>query len=314
MPKCRFLITGGSGMVGEALKEILIGRNVTFLSSRECDLRDEMKTVTFFRKCKPKYVIHLAARVGGIKANSDYIADFFTENIRINTNVLECSRMMGVKKAISVLSTCIYPAKVKYPLTEEQLHNGFPHESNYGYAFAKRALDVMSRAYRKQYNCNFITAISNNLFGKYDNFDLDNSHVIPAIIRKIHEAKINDKKEVIFWGDGSAKREFTYAKDFAKALLFLFEKYEGEEPVNLGNTKEYTIKTVVGLVSKMLDYKGKIIWDKTKPNGQLKKPSSNKKFLKLGWKEKDYTDFEIALKETVDWVVYNYPNLRGIKI
>ena len=163
--------------------------------------------------------------MGGLKANLNNLGSFYYENIIINSNVLEASRKFNVKKVVSLLSTCVYPDKITYPLTEEQIHNGKPHDSNYGYAYAKRMLDVQSQAYRDQYGCNFITAIPNNLFGENDNFDLENSHLIPAIIRKVHEAKMNNS-DIILWGDGSPLREFTYSKDLAKIILFLLNNYD----------------------------------------------------------------------------------------
>lgn len=303
------LVTGGTGMIGAAVKNILPEAN--FISSKDYNLLDESQTENMFQELKPDYVIHLAAKVGGVKANYDNLGNFFLENIRINTNVLECSRKHNVKKVISLLSTCVYPNNSVYPLTEEQINNGEPHYTNFAYAYAKRMLDVQSRAYRKQYGCNYVTAIPNNLFGENDYFDLKDSHVIPAIIRKIYEAKINDIPPV-FWGDGTPLREFTYSKDLAEILLFLLEKYDEENPINIGNTEEYSILQVVNYVSKILDYRGEIIWDKTKLSGQFRKPSSNKKLIQLGWEKNSYTDFKLALKNTCEWFTMNYPNIRGV--
>jgi GDP-L-fucose synthase len=312
--KSRYLITGGTGLLGNAFQNIEkpLGEWI-FLSSKDCDLRNEQETKKLFNDIKPDYVFHLAAKVGGLKANMNYMADFYIDNIRINNNVLDAAKEVKVKKLVSVLSTCIFPTNVSYPLTEDQLHNGLPHESNQGYAYAKRMIHIQSLSYRRQYNCNFICAIINNLFGENDNFDLNDSHVLPAIIRKIYEAKLNNQNEVSFWGDGSPKREFTYTKDIAKALVFLLQNYNEPEPINIGNTKEYKIKEVVKIVKKIIDYKGKIIWDETMSNGQLKKPSCNKKFLYLGWKKENYTDFEEGLRNTIEWFKSNYPNnIRGV--
>jgi len=303
------LVTGGTGMIGAAVKNILPEAN--FISSKDFNLLDETQAENMFQELKPDYVIHLAAKVGGVKANYDNLGNFFLENIRINTNVLECSRKHNVKKVISLLSTCVYPNNSVYPLTEEQINNGEPHYTNFAYAYAKRMLDVQSRAYRKQYGCNYVTAIPNNLFGENDYFDLKDSHVIPAIIRKIYEAKINNTPP-IFWGDGSPLREFTYSKDLAEILLFLLEKYDEEHPINIGNTEEYSILQVVKYVSEILDYRGEIIWDDTKLSGQFRKPSSNKKLIDLGWEKDLYTDFKLALKNTCEWFTMNYPNIRGV--
>ena len=306
----RIIVTGGTGMVGKALQNFL-GQNTLFLSSKQCDLTDFEKTLELFNNYKPKYVFHLAAKVGGIVANTRFIGDFYRDNSMINTNVLEASRLCGVKKLISLLSTCVYPDKCSYPLTEKDIHNGKPHRSNFAYAFAKRMLDVQSRAYRQQYGCNYITAVPNNLFGKHDNYDLENSHVIPAIIRKIHEAK-RDNKDVVLWGTGSPLREFTYSEDLAKVLIFLMQKYDDPEPINVGNTKEISIKNVADTISQIMNYDAKIIWDSTKPDGQLRKPSNGKKLVDYGWGQDLYTDHFKALKETCEWSEKNYNNLRGV--
>ena len=299
-------------MVGSAFKEIETEHELIFVGSKEGDLRDPHATRFMMIEYRPAAVIHLAAKVGGIKANMDYLGDFYKDNILINTNVLEASRLYNVKKVISLLSTCIYPDKVSYPLTEDQIHNGPPHKSNYAYAYAKRMLDVQSRAYREQYGCNFITAVPNNLFGENDNFDLENSHVIPAMIRKMYEAKLKNES-VTLWGDGSPLREFTYSKDLAEILLFLLEHYDEPQPINVGNTQEVSIKEVAQMIAEILEFRGEIIWDTTKPKGQLRKPSDNSKLLELGWREEEYMNFRKALTETCKWVILNYPNIRGIK-
>lgn len=290
-------------MVGSAFKNIL--PNAKYIT------RDEFHNLSY--DITNKSVIHLAAKVGGVKANTDYIANFYHENSIINQKILDYSHINGAKKVVSLLSTCIYPDApyVNYPLTEDQLHLGPPHDSNFGYAYAKRMVDVMSRAYRQQYGCNFITAIPNNLYGEGDNFDLENSHVIPALIRKVWEAKINYKKYIECWGDGKPLREFTYSTDIAKILLFLLENYNEPEPINIGNTKEYSIENVIEMICKQLDYSGEIVWQIDKPSGQYRKPSCNKKLLDLGWREKDYTSLEEGLKKTCDWFIMTYPNIRG---
>ena len=182
------LVTGGTGMVGVALQKLI--PDAIFIGSKHFDLKSKEEVSKMFAYYEPEYVIHLAAKVGGVKANKDFLADFYYDNIMINTNVLECAKDYKVKKLLSLLSTCIYPDSVCYPLLEKNIHEGEPHESNFAYAYAKRMLDVQSRAYREQHGCNFITAVPNNLFGENDNFDYNNSHVIPAIIRKIYEAKL----------------------------------------------------------------------------------------------------------------------------
>ncbi len=300
----KIVITGGTGMVGSAFKRL--------------DLDAEYPTRTEFHNnlydVREKNIIHLAAKVGGVKANTDEIGEFYRTNSIINQKLLHHAHCSDAKKVVSLLSTCVYPDKpyVTYPLTEDQLHLGPPHQSNFGYAYAKRMVDVMSRAYRQQYGCNFITAIPNNLYGENDNFDLENSHVIPAIIRKVWEAKINEKPCVECWGDGSPLREFTYSEDIARILLFLLENYDDPEPINIGNTQEFSIKEVVKMVCSILEYDGDILWNTEMPSGQYRKPSSNQKLLDLGWKKEWYTSLEKGLTKTCKWVIINYPNLRGI--
>ena len=301
------LVTGGTGMVGSALKSLIPSAH--FTSTAECDLRNSLDTQRLFSHYRPLEVIHLAARVGGIKANLENLGAFYHDNIMINTNVLEASRKYKVKKVVSLLSTCIYPDEVTYPLTEDQIHAGTPHESNFSYAYAKRMLDVQSRAYRQQYGCNFITAVPNNLFGENDNFDLEDSHVIPAMIRKIYHASLTNK-DVHLWGDGSPLREFTYSKDLATILMFLLKEYDGEYPINIGNTKEYSIKEVAQMIAKIMRFSGKIIWQTEMPSGQHKKPSDSSKFKSIC--DTNYTDFEKALRNTCNWFIMNYPNIRGI--
>ena len=308
----RILITGGTGMVGSAFKGIKTNHKISLIGSKEYDLTDYQDARFAILDHSPDVIIHLAAQVGGIKANIEYAGDFYRNNITINTNVLEAARSFKVKKVVSLLSTCVYPNEVTYPLTEDQIHNGIPHSSNYAYAYAKRMLDVQSRAYRKQYGCNFITAIPNNLFGEHDNFDLENSHVLPAIIRKVHEAKLSGTS-VSLWGDGLSLREFTYSRDLAEILLFLLEHYDEPDPINVGNTNEISIKEAAETICEIMDFKGEITWDTTKPKGQHRKPSSNSKLLDLGWRKENYTNFKKALTKTCEWVILKYPNMRGIE-
>jgi len=306
--KC--IVTGGTGMVGHAMKRALPDASYPDRSYLGLILGPPWRETHL----KDKNIIHLAAKVGGLQANLNSVGDFYFENHKLNQRLLESAKMAGSKKVVSLLSTCIYPDAqyITYPLTEDQLHLGPPHHSNFGYAYAKRMVDVMSRAYRQQYGCNFITAIPNNLYGENDNFDLENSHVIPALMRKIWEAKINEKPSVECWGDGSPLREFTYSEDIAKILLFLLEEYEEEHPVNIGNTEEHSIKQVVEILCDLLEYGGKIVWNTAKPSGQFRKPSSNQKLLNLGWKEEWYTPLRIGLKKTCAWFKNSYPKVRGI--
>lgn len=308
----KVLITGGTGMVGSGFSNKQTEHELILMGSGHYDLCSWHDCQLMMMHHNPDAVIHLAARVGGVKGNTDFVADFFSDNIAINTNVLQASKKFGVSKVVSLLSTCVYPDDVNYPLTEDQIHNGPPHVSNFGYAYSKRMLDVQSRALRQQYGCNFICAIPNNLYGPHDNFDLENGHVIPAIIRKVWEAK-NNGTVPSFWSDGSALREFTYAPDLANILLHLLSEYNDPNPVNIGTTDERSIRSVVKMVCENLEYEGPINWDLSKPAGQFKKPSSNAKLISTGWDRAFYTSFNSGLKKTCEWFVENYPSVRGME-
>jgi len=301
------LVTGGSGMVGAAVKKLL--PFAQYPTRQDMDLLNPIDLVDV------NNVIHLAAKVGGVKANTDFMGEFYYENAQINQNLLAAAHDTGVNKVVSLLSTCVYPDApyIEYPLTEEQLHLGPPHHSNFGYAYAKRMVDVMSRAYRQQYGCNFITAIPNNLYGENDNFDLENSHVIPGLMRKIWEAKLKGAPTVECWGDGSPLREFTYSSDIAAILVFLLENYDSASPINIGNTEEHSIREVAELLCELLEYEGELKWNIMMPSGQYRKPSSNQKLLELGWNQKDYTPLKEGLKKTCEWFKIDYPNVRGVR-
>lgn len=314
----RTLVTGASGLLGsEIMKELpeSIG-----LTSKDCNLLSRHPSDSFkyeISKLEEQgatidTVIHCAARVGGVKANTENVADFYDDNIRMNMNVLNACKEKGVK-LVSVLSTCIYPDApyVKYPLTEDQLHLGPPHSSNFGYAYAKRMLEVQSKAYRKQYGCNFITVIPNNLYGINDNYDLNSGHVIPALVRKFHEAKLHNLDQVEIWGTGKPLREFTFARDAAKIILWLAENYDGAEPVNIGNPEQVSIGDLASIIAKEIDFRGLLVFDSSKPDGQYQKSSSNRKLISLGWKG-EYTPLREGLRETIKSFQDRYPNVRGV--
>ena len=303
------IITGATGLLGS---EILnLSKGSIGLTSRDCDLTASNHAIIESTDDQIDTVIHCAARVGGVKANTDYVADFFDDNVKMNMNVMDACKEKKLK-LVSVLSTCIYPDAlyVKYPLTEDQLHMGPPHPSNFGYAYAKRMLEVQSRAYRQQFGCNFITVIPNNLYGVNDNYDLNSGHVIPALIRKFHEAMIQRRDEVVVWGSGRPIREFTFARDAARIILWLAENYDGHDPINIGNTAQISIENLAKLISEEVGFEGRVIFDTTKPDGQYEKPSSNKKLESLGWKE-DYTSLQNGIRETIKTFQARYPNIRG---
>lgn len=324
----KIIVTGGNGMVGLALVEEIKRKypecQVYHPNSKELNLCDKDLVRDYFAwitnsedsEDTVDLVIHLAAKVGGVKANTRYVNDFFTQNIQMNSNVLDSCLEFKVKKTVSLLSTCVYPDEkyVNYPLTEDQLELGPPHESNFGYAYAKRMLYIHSKAIRQQHGGNFICAIPNNLFGPNDLFDIENGHVIPSLMHRIWKAKEQNIKGIEIWGDGTPLREFTYSKDIAKILLILAKEYNKNEPVNIGNTKEITIKELAYKLKEYLGYEGKLIFNPNSAHiGQHRKPSSNKKLLEnTSWSDSNYTDFDIALKETCDWFIEKYPNIRGI--
>ncbi len=305
----KVLVTGGTGMVGKALQEIM--PHATYVGS-EYNLTKFDQTLELFDQVKPQFVVHLAAKVSGMKGNMDALGTHYTDNVLMNTNVLEVSRLFNVSKVLSVLSTCVYPEFAKLPYVEEDIHEGMPHYGNIGYGFSKRMLDIQAKAYHDQYGSNFINIIPNNLFGENDNFSLIKSHVIPAIIRKVYEAK-RDNASITLWGDGSPLREFTYSRDLAKIIIFMFDNYNNPAPINVGNPGEHTIKKISEIVCEFMQFENKIVWDTTISNGQLRKPSNNNKFLDLGWQNNQYTDFQTAIENTCSWFIENYENVRGVK-
>ena len=315
------VITGGSGLLGSAFKKLLSpSKEVKYPTRKEVNLTDKTSIIRYIDKynfsrdnSSVETIIHLAGMVGGVKANTEKVFNFYTENSTINNNVIDASVYTDTPNLVCCLSTCIYPDEkyVTYPLTEDQLHNGPPHDSNFGYAYAKRMVDIQLHAANQQYGHSYISVIPNNMYGEHDNFDLENGHVIPALIRKIWEAKINNKPTFEVWGDGEIYREFTYAEDIAKAILFCLEQGYDGGPINIGSTKEYKLKDVITLICKQLEYDGQIVYDASKPKGQVRKPTSNAKFIELGWREEMYTPIEVGLKKTCDWFKQNYPNVRG---
>lgn len=309
------LILGGTGLLGSEFSGI--SKDIALAGSKDVDLTNREATLEYFKKMSDngvKRVIHAAAKVGGLKVNMEKLADFFDENARMNVNVLEASQRNSMN-LVSVLSTCVYPSSeyIKYPLTEDQLHMGPPHDSNFGYAYAKRMLEVQTRAYRKQFGSKFISVIPNNMYGPNDNYHLEDGHVIPALIRKFHEAKILGYKNVDIWGSGIPLREFTFARDIAEIILWLAENYDSDEPINVGNIDQISIMDLAYMISKEVGYEGDTNFDRNKPDGQYQKPSCNEKLRSLGWHGK-YTPLHEGLRETIKSFVSRYPNVRGVTI
>lgn len=295
------LITGGSGLIGSAFNEgVKLNSNV--------DLRDYSNVESIIQTYNPEVVVHCAAKVGGVGANMQFPADFFMDNIRMNTNVIEACHKLKIPKLVSFLSTCVFPDKVEYPLDETKIELGPPHHSNFAYAYAKRMADVQIRAFNKQYGTQYFSVIPCNVYGPNDNYSLEVGHVIPMLIHKCYLAKQNNTAFEV-WGDGTPLREFVYSKDVANIVDLLIEKYEGTDPVIISNPIEYSIKQVVDLIAGYVGFNGEIVWLTDKPNGQYRKPSSNQRLLSIIG-DYEFTTLEKGLKESVEWFILNYPNVR----
>jgi len=294
----KIYVAGHRGMVGSAIVRKLTSLGFTNLLTRtstELDLRNQQQVADFFEVEKPDYVFLAAAKVGGIVANNTYRADFLYENLAIQNNVIHAAFLNKVKKLMFLGSSCIYPKLAPQPLKESYLLSGYLEPTNEPYAIAKIAGIKMCEAYRAQYGCNFISVMPTNLYGTNDNYDLVNSHVLPAMIRKFHEAKEKGASEMTLWGSGSPMREFLHADDLAEACLFLMENYNEAELVNIGTGEDVTIKNLASLVKQIVGFQGEIIWDTTKPDGTPRKLMDVSKLHGLGWHHKIALEVGIKL-------------------
>lgn len=285
----KIYIAGHRGMVGSAIKRRLETAGFTNFITRtsaELDLRDQQAVEDFFAAEKPDHVFLAAAKVGGIMANNTYRAEFLYDNLMIQNNVIHQAYKAGVKKLMFLGSSCIYPKMAPQPLKEEYLLTGLLEPTNEPYAIAKIAGIKMCDAYRTQYGCNFISVMPTNLYGPNDNYDLNNSHVLPALLRKFHEAKINNRPEVVVWGTGTPQREFLHADDMADACFYLMQHYDEEGLVNIGIGEDISIGDLARLIQKITGYTGKLIFDHTKPDGTPRKLMDVSKLHNLGWKAK----------------------------
>lgn len=297
------LLTGAGGLVG-----LQVDADLRIDGKNQLDLRDWNATLDYFEEHKPTHVIHCAAKVGGVLANMNHMGEFFYDSMAMNLNVLEAARRTGAEKVVSFLSTCIYPDQAKYPLVEGDLHSGEPHESNFAYAYAKRMLEVQSRAYRKQYGGNYVCVVPTNIYGPNDNFSLEGGHVVPALIHKCYLAKKNNTPLTI-WGSGSPLREFVYSEDMGKLINWASNEYEEEGPIIFSNSDEISIKELVSAVVEAYDFTGEIIFDTSKPEGQHRKPTDNSK-LRSYLPDFEFTPIREGVKKTVDWFVENYEGCR----
>jgi GDP-L-fucose synthase len=294
----KIYIAGHRGMVGSAILRKLTSLGYTNLLTRtssELDLRNQQQVADFFESEKPQYVFLAAAKVGGIVANNTYRADFLYENLAIQNNVIHAAFLNKVNKLMFLGSSCIYPKLAPQPLKESYLLSGYLEPTNEPYAIAKIAGIKMCEAYRAQYGCNFISVMPTNLYGTNDNYDLVNSHVLPAMIRKFHEAKESGAPEMTLWGTGSPMREFLHADDLAEACLFLMENYDEAELVNIGTGEDVTIKNLANLVKQIIGYQGEIGWDSSKPDGTPRKLMDVSKLHGLGWHHKIALEVGIKL-------------------
>lgn len=298
----KVLVTGGKGLVGSALNEnfIKVGRKYDLTKQKQVDY--------LFKKYTPDHVIHTAGKVGGVGGNSNFQADYFYENVCINTNVINACKKYNVKRLIAFTSTCVFPESPTYPLTEDQIHLGPPHKSNYGYAYAKRMTDIQIRAYNEQYNLSYFTVIPCNIYGPNDNFNIDNGHVIPSLIHKAYLAKKN-KTNLEIWGTGTPLREFIFSKDVAKIVEILLKNYDKTTPVIISSDTEISIKDLVDIIIKKIDFNGKVVYNVEQPDGQYKKPSDNSRMKKY-INEFEFTSIEDGIEETINWFLENYGKAR----
>ena len=297
--EARIYIAGHRGMVGSAIVRRLQAEGYTTIITRtssELDLRNQAAVAEFFAQERPDYVFLAAAKVGGILANNTYRAEFLYDNLMIESNIIHSAYQTGVTKLLFLGSSCIYPKLAPQPLKEEYLLSGFLEPTNEPYAIAKIAGIKLCESYRSQYDCNFISAMPTNLYGPNDNYDLQGSHVLPALIRKFHEAKVNNQPTVEIWGTGSPMREFLHADDLADACVFLMNNYNGEQFVNIGTGEDVTIREAAELIKDIVDFQGELRWNTDKPDGTPRKLMDVSRIHKLGWKHK--TDLKQGLELT----------------
>lgn len=305
--KAKIFVAGHKGLVGSAIVRRLQKdgyENLVLKEKDELDLTRQDSVEAFFASEKPEYVFLAAAKVGGILANKTKKADFIYENLQIQNNIIHSAWKHGVKKLLFLGSSCIYPKMCPQPIREEYLLTGPLEETNDAYAIAKIAGIKMCQSFNEQYGTNFISVMPTNLYGPNDNFDLESSHVLPALIRRFHEAKISNASEVVAWGTGAVKREFLYVDDLADAVVFLMNTHDGSEIVNIGTGEDVSIKELTEKVKKVVGFEGEIVWDTSKPDGTPRKLLDVNRLHTLGWRHR--TPLDEGLTLTYDWFVKNY--------
>jgi GDP-L-fucose synthase len=302
----KIYVAGHTGLVGAATVRALKDKgysNIVLKTRADLDLMDQEAVKKFFELEKPEYVIDSAAKVGGIKANMTFPAEFLFENLQIQNNLIWSSKNHGVKKFLFLGSSCIYPRDCKQPMKEEYFMEGKPEPTNEAYAYAKIAGMKMCEYIYDEFNMNFTSCMPTNVYGENDNFNPETSHVIPSLIRRIHEAKINNIPEVVVWGTGNSRREFLHVDDLADAIVWLLENYDQKQFLNIGTGEDISIKELAYMLKNLIDYKGELVFDSTKPDGMPKKLLDVSKLNNTGWKYK--ISLEDGLKRTYKWYLNN---------
>jgi len=310
----KVVVTGGHGLVGKALQQVTKDFNFIFLSSKDCDLRNYQATLELFQQIKPDTIIHLAANVGGLYKNMNQKVDMLEKNLLMNFNVVKCCHDFGVQKLVACLSTCIFPDKTTYPINEDMLHDGPPHTSNDAYAYAKRMLEIHCQAYRENYGDKFVCVIPTNIYGPNDNFNLEDAHVLPALIHKCYLAK-KENKDFIVRGTGTPLRQFIHSEDLAELMMWALENYDGKSLIlSVSESAEVSIGYVAKLIAKAFDYEERMFFDESFSDGQYKKTADNTRLTDLLLKNHstvfDFIKIEEGITETVKWFIENYENAR----
>ncbi|MGA1868165.1 MAG: NAD-dependent epimerase/dehydratase family protein [bacterium] len=306
------LVTGSSAVLGTAVRAISTNYpqyNFIFLTSKDCDLTDSKETLTAIRHYNPDAILHLAAVSGGIGLSMKYPATMLRDNVLLTFNILEAARQCSVKKTIMTLTTGMYPAKAPLPLREEYIHDGYPHESNYGSSFAKRLIDPAIRAYREEFSMNVIGLVPSGIFGENDNFNYEDAPMVPSLIRRFYENR-QGNSEIVIWGDGTPLREYTYSKDLAKIYIWALENYNDAHILNIGTTEENSVKEIAYMIADILYIdRNRIVFDTTKPAGIFRKNTDNSRFRIRS--DFTYTPFRVGLEKTIQWFCDAYKNNPG---
>lgn len=302
------IVTGSNGLLGSAIKNNMRGDHI-YHTRKDCDLTNSSAVDKYFEnisyiKNKSNTILQCGAKVGGVLGNMNNNKLFFEENIKIDENILRNAYQYDYENVVTILSTCIFPDKANYPLTIDQLDNGAPHGSNYGYSYAKRLLAYKTKIYREMVGKNWISIVPNNLYGEHDNFHLENAHLVPALIRKAYESTLTGENFIV-WGNGSPLRQFTFSDDMAKIIFWAIDNWKSGQPLMAINEQEYSIKEVVQIITKRFNIPdNKIVFDTTKPSGQFRKPAKSDI---PDWK---FTSLEEGINKTIDWFIENYDNIR----